>query len=308
MKIFIVAPKTITKHRISKSSFRYDLAFWNFFLPLQALGHETYFFDTSALGNEELKSEIEKRKPDLLFCIMTGDSNYCPKEPWEAIIDETNKGRLITFNWFADDTWRFDNFSSQVCTNFHACSTPELACVEKYKDMGYDNITYATWHANSDLYSGLYPPKSNLLAFIGALHGDRSSYLNTITNSGIHVSYVDNASFEDMIWTYSNAKIGLNFSKNFNNGLSQMKCRMFEIPAAGSMLLTEYHENLENCYAIDKDIVTFRNSRELVEKLKYLNKNPTIVDRIAENGNKRFLEEHDSKVRLEKVVKWIQSL
>ena len=31
MKIFIVAPKTITKHRASESSFRYDLAFWNFF-------------------------------------------------------------------------------------------------------------------------------------------------------------------------------------------------------------------------------------------------------------------------------------
>ena len=91
MKIFIVAPKTITKHRASESSFRYDLAFWNFFLPLQALGQETYFFDTSVLGDNELKSEIEKRKPDLLFCIMTGDTNYCPKEPWDTIIEETNK-------------------------------------------------------------------------------------------------------------------------------------------------------------------------------------------------------------------------
>jgi spore maturation protein CgeB len=308
MKIIIVAPKTITKHKQTNEAFRYDLSFWNFLFPLQAIGHQAYFFDTSQYGDKELQLLIEREKPDLLFCIMTGDQGYCPYEPWETILNETQKGRLKTFNWFCDDTWRFEKFSMEACKHFHACTTPEKQYVEKYKEAGYDNIRYATWHANSDIYTGLRAPKKNDITFIGAPRGDRQFFIDALKTEGMDVNNPINVSLEDMVWAYSDSKIGLNFSKNPANNDTQMKQRMFEIPAAGSMLLTEYHENLENCYDIDKEIVTFRTTDELIEKLKFLLQRPKLVDTITESGHKRFLREHESRIRLKGVTEWIQKL
>ena len=303
MKIIIVAPKSI-----SSNPFRYDYAFWNFYFPMLSLGHDARFFDTSRLGDDELQKEIESFKPDLLFCIMTGDASYCPREPWQTIASETQKGRLKTFNWFCDDTWRFDSFSKKVCNNFHICSTPEKKFVEEYKKLQYDNIIYATWHANSDFYSNLCTKRDNLISFVGAPRGDRGTFLRALEEGGISVTHPMNASFEDLIFAYSNSQMGINFSKNSNNNKTQMKARMFEIPAAGSLLVTEYHENLSECYEIDKEIVTFGSSVEMIEKINFLSKNPKIVDNIRNRGHKRFLKEHDSKVRLNMVLNRIKEL
>ena len=308
MKIIIVAPKTITKHRFDNTPLRYDLMVWNFLIPLMSLGHDTTLFDTSQYGDKELQKLIEDRKPDLLFCIMTGDKGYCPHEPWSTIIDETKKGRLKTFNWFCDDTWRFENFSSKVCWNFHACSTPEEECVDKFKDINYNNILYATWHANADLYSNVNAKRQNQIAFIGAPHGDRKVFLDALRRDNIPLFSPANVAFEDAIWAYSSSTIGINFSKNPGNKKPQMKCRMFEIPATEALLLTEYHKNLENCYDVDKEIVTFKSESELITKVKFLIKNPAIVKQIARRGYERYLKEHESKIRLESVIAELEKI
>jgi spore maturation protein CgeB len=195
-----------------------------------------------------------------------------------------------------------------VCNNFHICSTPEKKFVEEYKKLQYDNIIYATWHANSDFYSNLRTKRDNLISFVGAPRGDRVTFLRALEEGGISVTHPMNASFEDLIFAYSNSQMGINFSKNSNNNKTQMKARMFEIPAAGSLLVTEYHENLSECYEIDKEIVTFGNSVEMVEKINFLSKNPKIVDNIRDRGHKRFLKEHDSKIRLNLVLNRIKEL
>ena len=92
------------------------------------------------------------------------------------------------------------------------------------------------------------------------MRGDRQFFIEALKAEGIGINNPTNVSLEDMVWAYSDSKIGINFSKNPANNNTQMKQRMFEIPAAGSMLLSEYHENLENCYDIDKEIVTFKTT------------------------------------------------
>lgn len=298
MKIFLIAPKSITKNR-------FDYSFWNFYITLSSLGHETTFFDTSYKTNKNLLEELEIKKPDLLFCIMTGDPNYCLEEPWETIENETKKGRLKTFNWFCDDTWRFEDFSKKVCKFFHYCSTPEKNFLEEYKKIGYNNILYATWHANSDLYSNNFKQEENLLCFVGQMHSpERSVYINALNNNNLFVYNPQQISFEDLIFSYSNSLIGLNFSKN--KGKTQTKARVFEITATNSLLVTEYYDELEEHFVENKEIISFKNENELIEKIKFFNKNKNIARKIAENGHKKFLKEHDSKIRLSKLLKEIK--
>ena len=304
MKIIIVAPKSTSKG----SPFRYDYAVWNFYLPLMSLGHQVVFFDSSKYGDKELQFMISKEKPDLLFCIMTGDINYCPKEPWDTIKSETIKGNIKTFNWFCDDSWRFENFSKHVCGFFHCASTPEIYGPELYKKNGYNNIIQATWHANSELYSGLNITKKQQVAFVGAEHGERSIFLNLLRSSHIKVNKPNFAGFEDLIEAYSNSLIGINFSKNSVNQGTQMKARPFEITACGSMLITEYTEGIEEFFKIDKEIICFKTSSEMLEKVKYLINKPSLAANIAKSGHNRFLKDHQSKIRLQKLIQEIKKI
>lgn len=312
MKIIFVAPQSITLHRHQNTPFRFDYGFWNFYLPLLSLGHDVKFFDSSVLGNRHLKKMIGDFKPDLLFCVMTGSPLYCPDEPWETVIEETRKGNIKTFNWYCDDSWRFEDFSSRTCKFFHHCSTPEKKFLENYKEIGYDNIHYAPWHANSDLYSRLKEGSKRhpRFSFVGALRGDRKTAIDLLESKGNQVHTPQDTSFEDMLWAYSSSFAALNFSKNSTNKETQMKARMFEVPATGALLVTEYSKDLENCYNIGREIVTFSTEDQLLgiaEDINYhRNMGSRKYEKIAERGYERFLKDHDSKVRLKKLLEDIQ--
>ena len=296
-RIIVVAPKSITRHQ-DKVAFRFDYAYWNFYLPLLSMGYEVKFFDTSLYGDKELAVLIKDFRPHLLFCVMTGSPLYCPSEPWETIKKTTEAGNIVTFNWFCDDSWRFNEFSKKVCNYFHFCSTPEKQYVDKYKKIGYDNILYAAWCANSELYSNLDCVKKNIACFSGGKHGDRIAYLHMLEEAKFPVHTPSDSSFESMIAGYSSSLMGLNFSKNSNGTGTQMKARMFEVPATGALLITEYTEDLENCFDIGEEILTFTKETELLDILEELNKDVNVALDMAKKGHARFMKDHDSKVRL----------
>ena len=112
-----------------------------------------------------------------------------------------------------------------------------------------------------------------------------------------------------MMLAYSRSKIGLNFSKNMNGQeiKTQMKARMFEVPGAKTLLLTEYTDGIEEFFEIDKEIVCFSQPEELLEKIQHFLQNPGLMNAIAHNGHQRFLKEHESHVRLKNVLKGIKS-
>ena len=114
-----------------------------------------------------------------------------------------------------------------------------------------------------------------------------------------------------MMLTHGASLIGLNFSRNMTDGgaaKTQMKARMFEIPAAMTMLLTEYTGDLEQFFEIGKEIVCFHDSVSLLEKAKYYISNPEEAHKITIAGHKRFLKEHESRVRLASVLEKIEEL
>jgi len=302
MRIMFVAPRSISRHAYNQAPFRFDYAFWNFFLPLSNLGHVVSFFDTSVFGNEQFKRDFDNFKPDLLFCVMTGDRTVCPNEPWESIHDITEKGTCKTFNWFCDDTWRFDDFSSKVCRNFHFCSTTERNFLDRFSSIGYENIRYANWHSNPDAYSTVFCQKSNLLGFIGNLNQDRERFISHLHSEDFQVANVKNASFEDMIHLYSSSLAGLNFTKSASDGRRQMKARIFEIPATRTLLLTERVDGIEEFFEVEKEIMTFDNEHELLEKVRWISRNAESSFKIALAGHQRYLRDHTSQVRLSNLL------
>ena len=304
MRILLTTNKTLTN---GKSKW-IDGGYYDTYIPLKDLGHDVYFWDTVEPDEPDYQKVIDQFKPDLIFCCVTGDATLTPAEPiiWDAIPKITEKGNIKTFNWFCDDTWRFDNFSSKVCNLFTACSTPEPDYVQSYRDIGYNNIIVGGWHTNDKHYPTEKLEKKYDVTFIGQMNNpDRIMYIEYLRENGINVSNFHGLSHDEMTRVLSESKIGLNFSKNYNGypARTQMKLRPFEVTAAkDTLLLTEYHSGLEYFFDIDKEIVTFKSAKEMLTKVKVLLDKEAARNKIANRGNLRFQKEHSSHKRMEYII------
>ena len=81
--------------------------------------------------------------------------------------------------------------------------------------------------------------------------------------------------------------------------------RVFEVTGVGSFLLTEYHPNIEQIFKPGIEIETFRDSNELIAKIKYYLAHPDEREAIARRGQERCLKDHlmENRVkRLENII------
>jgi spore maturation protein CgeB len=307
MKILLVVNKTLTNGREVWD----DGATQNLYMPLKKLGHDVYFYDTVEPPEPDFSKVVDQFMPDLIFCCLTNDRRIAAHEPWEEILKYTQSGLIKTFNWFCDDTWRFEEFSKYACHCFTACSTPEIRYIEKFKsEANYENIILGLWHSNIDLYPKEEVSKKYDIVFCGHLNHDRATYLDYLYERGIKTEYFHGLQYEEMVARLAEAKIGINFSKNHNGAepVLQMKGRMFEVPAAKSLLLTEYAPGLENHYKIDKEVIAFKGPEELWQKAKMLLEKPELINKITANGHNRFMRDHESHVRLKGVLGEIEKI
>jgi spore maturation protein CgeB len=79
--------------------------------------------------------------------------------------------------------------------------------------------------------------------------------------------------------------------------------RSFEIPAAGSMMLSEYTDDLASLYVEGKEIEFFRSPRELLEKARFYAREDEARRRIAAAGRARLLRDgHEALDRSRQVA------
>ena len=126
------------------------------------------------------------------------------------------------------------------------CSTPEPDYIEKYRSIGYDNIILGSWHVNSEFYHKTdFEDRDIDISFIGNMTPSRKAFFDATT---ISVKNIFGVSNEELFSVHGRSKIGINLSTNDNDPQkkTQMKQRVFEIPAGGGLLLTEHHDALQN--------------------------------------------------------------
>lgn len=301
MNILLALNKTLDRN----GSIKFDSGYYNVFIPLLQLGHNVYFYDTIDPVEKNFFKIVREFEPDLIFCCFSGDKNTTPYEPTEEIAQITKIGNIKTFNWFCDDTWRFESFSKHICRNFTACSTPEYSFLNKFKEIGYNNILLGQWHCNEDLY--LKNLKKYNIGFCGGMNKTRLNFLNQLNKK---ITYFYGCSYEDMISLYSSCKLSLNLTVNDNdlNKKKQMKLRIFEVACADSLLITENVENLDMYFKPNEDVIVFENVEQCSELINFYLKNEKERIRISNNGRNKFLNEHTSKIRLSNLINQINKI
>lgn len=90
---------------------------------------------------------------------------------------------------------------------------------------------------------------------------------------------------EDYVRALNGAKIALVFFSTWNS--DTFTRRVFEIPACGTMMLSQRTDTMLELYAEDKEAVYYSDADELIDKARYYLNNDAARQRIAEAGLKR---------------------
>lgn len=108
------------------------------------------------------------------------------------------------------------------------------------------------------------------------------------------VSYLD-----EMPKVFHLSKINLNITlRSIESGIP---LRILDIMGVGGFVMTNYQEELEEMFEPDKDIVYFRDERELLKKTEYYLRHEKERLQIAMNGYKKVREKYSYLSQLKKI-------
>lgn len=203
----------------SNYNFSAELSFehYNFYESLKRLeGVEVIYFPYERFveigrekGNQELLNLVKKEKPDLFFAFMFTD------ELLPEVLEELKK-YTVTLAWFADDHWRFDNYSRYYAPYFSWVVTTYSKAVEQYRGIGVKNVIHSQWAANINLYKPNYRGSSLInVSFVGGWSRPRQKIIFALKKAVIDVKVYGGGwsagkiNEEEMIKIFSNSKINL---------------------------------------------------------------------------------------------------
>lgn len=104
----------------------------------------------------------------------------------------------------------------------------------------------------------------------------------------------------------SGAKIALCFFSKLNRDTYTRRC--FEIPATGTMLLSEYSDDIASLYKIGVEADFFESEVEMVSKIKLYLGDDKLRSNVAKAGNLRVINDgHDIVSRMAKVIDHVET-
>ncbi len=107
-----------------------------------------------------------------------------------------------------------------------------------------------------------------------------------------------NILFNSLITLNRHSKISENYANNM---------RLYEATGVGTMLITDYKENLNQIFEIGSEVEIYKNSKDLIEKISFYLNNEEKRKEIAKNGQRKTLNEHTYEKRMKELIDIIQT-
>jgi spore maturation protein CgeB len=286
---------------------------------------------------EELQIEIietaKRIKPDLVFFILQKDQVDI------NTLKTLKEQRFFIVNFFGDDQWRFDNWSSKYAPYFSACITTDKFSVDKYRNIGQNNIVRSQWASleSNVLYKNIDYKYD--VSFIGGISPYRKWFVKELYKKDIKVHCFGNGwgngrvSYEQMEEIFLTSKINLNISNSINYDIrylashikvfaitlravinkggknsAQTKARNFEIPVQGGFQLTDYVASIEDYFNIGKELICYSDIDEAKELINYYLKHGEERERIKIAGIKKARKNHTFNHRIAEFMKRLEKI
>ena len=334
MRILLAMSKWDYNDQRRGFSFQYETLF-PAFKSLNSV--EVRFCDTSHLYSKkiksrrmfELKEQIKTFQPHQIWFLLSQPDDI----DHELLLELKENPKLMTCNWYADDSWRFEDFTTQTVHLFDRAITTDAEAYKKYQALGISGVIKTQWAAA--FLKKPAPPQTVRydVSFCGQPHTDRRLMIETMRRKGFPVETfgygwskngfthhwnrvrkyfnlplpsfsLGKVSQQEMHDIFQHSRINLHFSKN-SAGSYAIHARTFEVPGLGGFLLSEYVEGLEEYFRIGEEIDVFHDGEELSDKVAYYLANDDLRIKMAEKGFERVAREHMYTHRLTEILKTI---
>lgn len=266
---------------------------------------------------EIIKSDLG---PDELPDIITGQM-VAQRIDGRALSFLKNRYGCMVINIATDDRHRYwgrRNNSEWTGTyglipyvDLVATAAPE--CVEWYLKEGCPAIFFPEASDSAIFHPMPNLPKTHDVSFVGAKYGIRGEIVNALRKSRVKVTTYGNGwkrgriPTEEVPELFVRSKIVLGvgtigYCKHFH----ALKMRDFDGPMSGSLYLTHYNPDLKDLFKIGKEIETYHNIEECVEKVHYYLDHPDEREAIAKTGRLRAEREHTWQKRFKQLLTWLE--
>ncbi len=230
-----------------------------------------------------------------------------------------NRKGLITINWYPD----YFNNDTKIITSIKAYKfafQSDAYEISKLRKKGFENVNYLPFAAETvppkKRFTKLYP-----ITFIGSYSPDREKILASLEGMPLYIwgnSMWAKSSLKDhfrgkwlnqseMLNVFYRSKVIVNIHQAKSKKTEGANLRCFEVTGAKQFLLSDFRKDLTNLFEVEKEIVCYKDLKDLKEKVLYFLKNEQERTNIAQKGFARVNLEHTYDKRLIKMFSIINS-
>lgn len=252
---------------------------------------------------EFIHPQIEAFAPDMiLFCAggLVFSESVCKYVKQKGII-------LLGVTLSDPDVFRSTkNYASRF--DYH--TTNSKYALNEYKKLGINNTSYMPFAIDSRFFvpTEIVPQYKCDVTVIGHHQPSRLPITNELLKRfdtkifGSRWPYENTfpVAFPEWLKVVRSGKIVVDFPKT-RAGYTNVKVRLFEVAAAGVMLITEYLEETAEFFDFGKEIVGYTNTEEMYSKIDYYLKYPAEREKIARNAQLRCARDHMWQNRFNKL-------
>ncbi len=268
--------------------------------------------------NKAFLEVVEKEKPDYIF--------FWLMYPPEFYLETLGKIKLVSpntkvLNFFGDDDILFEIYTKYLANFVDYPLASHMEHFWKYKENNIPNA-FSTFGVNTDNFKPLKLKKKYDVTFIGTPIEDRAEMIKHLVDNGVKVNifgggwykypelakyYGGKVSTEEMVKIINESKINLNFSKTIG-GKTGFKAKVFELCACNSFLLSEYFTGYTNYLAENKEIITFKDKKDLLDKVKFYLENDKEREKIAEAAYKKVVKNYSIEEEFKNIFEAISKI
>lgn len=273
--------------------------------------------------NEMLIEAVSGYKPDVLLVLL--GENIQPRT-----IEKINQAGVITVNWVFDTLlfpYRRDYLRNVSCVYDYIFIIDSLDIL-KFIDIKAKHIESLPLgcsprvHRRVDLSEEEFKKFGSDVAFVGTLSPQRQKMLESLNDFDLKIwghwqkkspLLGENYKEQDIygegaakIYNASKITIDIHNLYGLEKEIFNVTPRVFEVPACGGFLLTNYVPQLNEFYKVGEEIIAYKNIEELKDLVRYYLQHDRERKEIAQRAYQRARQEHTYAKRLERLLNAVE--
>lgn len=269
--------------------------------------------------NQALSLTLEEKRPDVFFALL-GDG-ITPRT-----LQKARSGGAVTVNWFPDPVLAptRKNFVEEVSPYYDYFFMFDSQHVRERVNIGSRCVMTVPLgcspqtHRRMALSEEEKKDYGSDVAFIGTVKFKRGKVLASLKDLDLGIWGAwgprlpelekcyrrKNIFGEDAVRIYNASRIVLDINEAYKTGeeISNVTPRVFEVTSSGAFLLTNETPLIAELYEPGREIVCYRDERDLKEKIGYFLAHPAEREAIAETGRQRACRDHTYEQRLKEIL------